>query len=88
MGVGVALSHVALTLRHSDDRSLLGNVSLIQARLDSIDDTLRAISRRDQQIRLLAGLESDSALHGDSAGATLTIGHVSEMSVASRVGCS
>ena len=84
MGVGVALSHAALTLRHNNDRSLLGNVSLMQARLDSIDDTLRAISRRDQQIRLLAGLESDSALHGDSAGATLTIGHVSEMTVGSN----
>jgi murein DD-endopeptidase MepM/ murein hydrolase activator NlpD len=82
MGVGVALSHVALTLRHSDDRSLLGNVSLIQARLDSLDDTLRALTRRDQQIRLLAGLSSDSA-HGDSTGPTLAIGRVSEMTVSS-----
>jgi murein DD-endopeptidase MepM/ murein hydrolase activator NlpD len=82
MGVGVVLSHVALNLRHSDDHSLLGNVSIMQARLDSLDDTLRAISRRDQQIRLLAGLESDSALqHRDSTGAILTIGHVSEMTV-------
>jgi murein DD-endopeptidase MepM/ murein hydrolase activator NlpD len=84
MGVGVALSHVALTLRHSDDHRTLGNVSLMQARLDSLDDTLRAIARRDQQIRLLAGLESDSALRSDSAGPTLTIGHVSEMTVGSN----
>jgi murein DD-endopeptidase MepM/ murein hydrolase activator NlpD len=82
MGVGVALSHVALRLRHNDDRSLLGNVSLIQARLDSLDDTLRALTRRDQQIRLLAGLSSDSA-HGDSTGPTLAIGRVSEMTVSS-----
>jgi murein DD-endopeptidase MepM/ murein hydrolase activator NlpD len=80
MGVGVALSHVALKLRHNDDRSLLGNVSLIQARLDSLDDTLRAITHRDQQIRLLAGLSTDSA-HGDSSGPTLAIGRVSEMTV-------
>jgi murein DD-endopeptidase MepM/ murein hydrolase activator NlpD len=85
MGFGVALSHVALTLRQSDERGPVGgNVSLMQARLDSLDDTLRAISRRDQQIRLLAGLESDSALqHRDSSGAILSIGHVSEMTVSS-----
>jgi biotin carboxyl carrier protein len=81
MGVGVALSHVALRLRHNDDRSMLGDVTLIQARLDSLDDTLRALSRRDQQIRLLAGLSSDSA--HDSTGPTLSIGRVSEMTVSS-----
>ncbi|MEO8880476.1 MAG: M23 family metallopeptidase [Gemmatimonadaceae bacterium] len=85
MGVGVALSHVALTLRHSDDRSLLGSVTTMQARLDSLDDTLRAIGRRDQQIRLLAGLSADSAAqHSDgSAASTLAIGGVSEMTVGS-----
>jgi murein DD-endopeptidase MepM/ murein hydrolase activator NlpD len=82
MGVGVALSHVALKLRHNDDRSLLGSVTTMQARLDSLDDTLRAITHRDQQIRLLAGLSSDSA-HSDSAGPTLAIGRVSEMTVSS-----
>jgi murein DD-endopeptidase MepM/ murein hydrolase activator NlpD len=82
MGVGVALSHVALKLRHNDDRSLLGSVTLMQSRLDSLDDTLRAITRRDQQIRLLAGLSSDSA-HGDSTGPTLAIGRVSEMTISS-----
>jgi len=82
MGIGVALSHVALKLRHTDDRSLLGSVTLMQARLDSLDDTLRAISRRDQQIRLLAGLTTDS-LHSDSSGPTLAIGGVSEMTVGS-----
>jgi murein DD-endopeptidase MepM/ murein hydrolase activator NlpD len=82
MGVGVALSHVALKLRHNDDRSLLGSVTLMQSRLDSLDDTLRAITRRDQQIRLLAGLSSDSA-HGDSTGPRLAIGRVSEMTISS-----
>jgi len=84
MGIGVALSHVALRLRHTDDRSLLGSVTQMQARLDSLDDTLRAISRRDQQIRLLAGLSADSlAQHTDSNGPTLAIGGVTEMTVGS-----
>jgi murein DD-endopeptidase MepM/ murein hydrolase activator NlpD len=73
MGIGVALSHVALKFRHADDASLLGSVSLMQARLDSLDDTLRAIGRRDQQIRLLAGLSADSAAqHTDSSAGSIT----------------
>jgi len=84
MGVGVALSHVALKLGHTVDHALPGDLSLVQARLDSLDDTLRAIARRDQQIRLLAGLSADSATqNGDSTGPTLTIGHVREMTVGS-----
>ncbi len=83
MGVGVALSHVALTLHHADARPS-SDLSLMQARLDSLDDTLRAISRRDQQIRLLAGLTSDSGTQRDSTGSpTLAIGRVSEMTVSS-----
>lgn len=83
MGVGVSLNHVVLRLRHTDDQSLLGNVSLMQARLDSLDDTLRAIGRRDQQIRLLAGLSADSAAQRTDSGQgpTLTIGQVSELPV-------
>ncbi|MGH7621788.1 MAG: M23 family metallopeptidase [Gemmatimonadaceae bacterium] len=80
MGIGVAISHVALRIRGTDDKSLLGSVSAMQARLDSLDDTLRIIARRDQQIRLFAGLTSDSA---QPSGATLTVGKVSEMSVSS-----
>ena len=86
MGVGVALSHVALKFRHADDASLLGSVSLMQARLDSLDDTLRAIGRRDQQIRLLAGLSADSAAqHTDSSSGSITsplsVPRVSELAV-------
>jgi murein DD-endopeptidase MepM/ murein hydrolase activator NlpD len=84
MGVGVAISHVALRIRGTDDHSLIGSVTMMQARLDSLDDTLRVIARRDQQIRLLAGLSADSAAqHPDSVGALLTIGKVSEMTVSS-----
>jgi len=81
MGMGVALSHVAVKLGGSVTRGASGDVARMQARLDSLDDTLRAISRRDQQIRLLAGLSADSASHGDSTGPTLTIGGVHEMAV-------
>lgn len=85
MGVGVAFSRVALKLGNAVGRGAsAGDLSLMQARLDSLDDTLRAISRRDQQIRLLAGLSADStAPHGDSTGPTLTIGGVREMAVSS-----
>ena len=84
MGIGVALSHVALKLRHTDDQRLISSVSLMQSRLDSLDDTLRAISRRDQQIRLLAGLSADSAAqHTGGSGPTLAIGGVKEMTVGS-----
>jgi murein DD-endopeptidase MepM/ murein hydrolase activator NlpD len=75
MGVGVAISHFALRMQHPDDRTMLGSATRIQARLDSLDDTLRAIARRDQQIRLLAGLSADSA--------TLVAGGVSAMTVSS-----
>jgi murein DD-endopeptidase MepM/ murein hydrolase activator NlpD len=73
--VGVAISHFALRMQHPDDRTMLGSATRIQARLDSLDDTLRAIARRDQQIRLLAGLSADSA--------TLVAGGVSAMTVSS-----
>jgi murein DD-endopeptidase MepM/ murein hydrolase activator NlpD len=84
MGVGVAFSHVALNLSRTASRSAVGDLTAMQARLDSLDDTLRAITRRDQQIRLLAGLSADSAAqNGDSGGPTLAIGRVSEMTVGS-----
>lgn len=82
MGIGVAVSHVALRIRGTDDKSLIGSVSAMQARLDSLDDTLRVIARRDQQIRLLAGLSADSS-EQRPGGATLTVGKVAEMTVSS-----
>ena len=82
MGIGVAISHVALRIRGTDDRSLLAGVSAMQARLDSLDDTLRVIARRDQQIRLFAGLAADSS-EGHAGPAPLTMGKVSELSVSS-----
>lgn len=82
MGIGVAVSHVALRIRGTDDKSLIGNVSAMQARLDSLDDTLRIIARRDQEIRLFAGLSADSS-EQQPGGAALTVGKISEMTVSS-----
>lgn len=82
MGIGVAVSHVALRIRGTDDNSLIGSVSAMQARLDSLDDTLRIIARRDQQIRLFAGLSADSS-EQQPGGAALTVGKISEMTVSS-----
>ena len=82
MGIGIAVSHVALRIRGTDDKSLIGSVSAMQARLDSLDDTLRIIARRDQQIRLFAGLSADST-EQQPGGAALTVGKVSEMTVSS-----
>ena len=81
-GIGIAVSHVALRIRGTDDKSLIGSVSAMQARLDSLDDTLRIIARRDQQIRLFAGLAADST-EQQPGGAALTVGKVSEMTVSS-----
>jgi len=82
MGIGVAVSHVALRIRGTDDKSLIGSVSAMQARLDSLDDTLRIIARRDQEIRLFAGLSADST-EQQPGGAALTVGKISEMTVSS-----
>ncbi|HXT49028.1 MAG TPA: M23 family metallopeptidase [Gemmatimonadaceae bacterium] len=82
MGIGIAVSHIALRIRGTDDKSLIGSVSAMQARLDSLDDTLRIIARRDQQIRLFAGLSADST-EQQPGGAALTVGKVSEMTVSS-----
>jgi murein DD-endopeptidase MepM/ murein hydrolase activator NlpD len=75
MGVGVAISHFAIGMQGTNDRAMPRSDARLQARLDSLDDTLRAIARRDQQIRLLAGLSADSA--------TLVAGGVSAMTVSS-----
>jgi murein DD-endopeptidase MepM/ murein hydrolase activator NlpD len=82
IGICVAVSHVALRIRGTDDNSLIGSVSAMQARLDSLDDTLRIIARRDQQIRLFAGLSADSS-EQQPGGAALTVGKISEMTVSS-----
>ena len=84
IGVGLALSYVTGGLRPNVARGSLSGVTAMQARLDSLDDTLRAIGRRDQQIRLLAGLSADSAAQRPlGSGPTLAIGGVSEMTVGS-----
>jgi murein DD-endopeptidase MepM/ murein hydrolase activator NlpD len=58
IGLGVGISQLALRLR--GDGRLRDNVTALQGRLDSLADTIQIIARRDQQIRLLAGLQTDS----------------------------
>lgn len=60
IGVGVALSQVSFRGRNGDAPGHTGNPAL-QARLEALADTIQALSRRDEQIRLLAGLPIDSA---------------------------
>src|SRR5919202_3771167 len=56
IGVGAGVSLLAARGTSRDDGSLRTQLVSLQSRLDSLDDTLRATARRDDQIRLLAGL--------------------------------
>jgi murein DD-endopeptidase MepM/ murein hydrolase activator NlpD len=60
IGVGVGISQLAAHATRRDDGSLRVQLTALQARVDTLDDTLRIIERRDDQIRLLAGLPADS----------------------------
>jgi len=62
-------NEILLRSRRLDQASLRQRVVTLQSRLDSLSDTLEAIGRRDQQIRLLAGLP-DSAAAWEASGAS------------------
>jgi murein DD-endopeptidase MepM/ murein hydrolase activator NlpD len=61
LGVGVAVSQVSFVGREGG-RPAAGraNGPALEARLEELADTIRVLSRRDEQIRLLAGLPIDS----------------------------
>ncbi|MBX6331132.1 MAG: M23 family metallopeptidase [Gemmatimonadaceae bacterium] len=62
VGTGLGMTSMAtgrLWLRSDPARE---RALALQARLDSLADTIQAIERRDEQIRLLAGLPADSAV--------------------------
>jgi murein DD-endopeptidase MepM/ murein hydrolase activator NlpD len=61
IGIGVAISLLTTRAAGRGDERLRAQLVALQARLDSLDDTLQAIGRRDEQIRLLAGLPTDSS---------------------------
>jgi murein DD-endopeptidase MepM/ murein hydrolase activator NlpD len=65
VGVGIAISQFSFRGRGGEGLGHAGNAAL-QARLDALADTIQALSRRDEQIRLLAGLPIDSTA-GDRA---------------------
>jgi len=60
IGLGFGMSTLGAHLGGRDDQSLREHVLALQARLDSLQDTIEVIGHRDEQIRLLAGLPEDS----------------------------
>jgi len=61
VGVTVAAFDLTRFLRGQDDASVRAAYAVLQARVDSLADTLDAIGKRDGEIRLLAGLPIDDA---------------------------
>jgi len=72
LGSGVFVGR--LTVRSAHGGTLVGErSSVLDARLDSLADTISALARRDEQIRLLAGLPTaEGALDDESLRGTLT----------------
>jgi murein DD-endopeptidase MepM/ murein hydrolase activator NlpD len=66
IGIGVGITQLTARATRRDDGSLRTQLVSVQARLDTLDDTLRIIERRDDQIRLLAGLPADSQPNRDA----------------------
>ncbi|HEX5435925.1 MAG TPA: M23 family metallopeptidase [Gemmatimonadaceae bacterium] len=58
--VVVELSMPSLRARFHGNQEVTAHVAALQARLNSVGDTLRAITERDDRIRMLAGLPADS----------------------------
>jgi murein DD-endopeptidase MepM/ murein hydrolase activator NlpD len=67
LGVGVAISQLSAMGRGGSRSGIArSHDPELQARLESLADTIQALTRRDEQIRLLAGLPIDSSAN-DSA---------------------
>lgn len=66
IGIGLGISQISFHVRSADAASAPDATVALQARLDTLMDTLQAIGRRDEKIRLLAGLPVDSADVADS----------------------
>jgi murein DD-endopeptidase MepM/ murein hydrolase activator NlpD len=60
IGVGLGISQLTSGSWRDGAAAARESVLALQARLDSLNDTIQAIERRDEQIRLLAGLPTDS----------------------------
>jgi biotin carboxyl carrier protein len=69
------------------DRARRANVEALQARIDSMADTLDVISRRDEQIRLLAGLPPvNSDPFADDSNTFVADGMVESQPAVDRIG--
>ena len=74
MGSGVLVGRLSARVAHGSDATGGERASVLDARLDSLADTISALARRDEQIRLLAGLptgdevDEDTSLRGTLTG--------------------
>ena len=65
MGSGVLMGRLSARATHGTVAGGGENALALDARLDSLADTISALARRDEQIRLLAGLPSEHAMDED-----------------------
>jgi murein DD-endopeptidase MepM/ murein hydrolase activator NlpD len=74
MGSGVFVGRLSARMTHDGESAGGEDAGVLGARLDSLADTISALARRDEQIRLLAGLptgnevEDDESLRGTLTG--------------------
>jgi murein DD-endopeptidase MepM/ murein hydrolase activator NlpD len=66
MGSGVFVGRLSVGVAHGGTQAG-ENASVLDARLDSLADTISALARRDEQIRLLAGLPTGNELDEDES---------------------
>ncbi|HET7551817.1 MAG TPA: M23 family metallopeptidase [Gemmatimonadaceae bacterium] len=66
LGSGVLVGRLSVGVAHGG--TVVGeNASVLDARLDSLADTISALARRDEQIRLLAGLPTGNDIDEDES---------------------
>ena len=61
IGLGIGVNDLVKRLRGQDDASLRLAVTGLRSQIDSLSGSLEEMDRRDQEIRLLAGLPTDDA---------------------------
>ena len=67
MGSGVLVGRLSARVTHGGALAGSEKGGALAARLDSLADTISALARRDEQIRLLAGLPTENELDDESS---------------------
>ena len=67
MGSGVLVGRLSARVTHGGALAGSEKGAALAARLDSLADTISALARRDEQIRLLAGLTTEDELDDESS---------------------